>query len=86
MRDIHEPVGGRKKSLTNGLNIGLPLCTLVKKTVYGVETHWPSSEEKILSTVVSKEGHADSDFLGNGTIVNFLGKIHFFWWMTFLHV
>ena len=30
------------------------------KTVHGVETHWLSDKEKVLSPAVSKEGHADS--------------------------
>ena len=50
--------GGKK--FTNELNIGLPLWARIKKTVDKVKTHWLFSKEKILDTVISKEGHADS--------------------------
>ena len=49
-----------KKLFTNGLTIGFPLGTWVKKTVHGVETNWLSSKEKVLDKAVNKEGYADS--------------------------
>ena len=45
----------------NGLNMGLPLQTYIKKTVCVVETHLISCKENVLGTAASKEGHADSD-------------------------
>ena len=49
-----------KNTFTNWLNMGLPQGVCVKKTVKGEETHHLSSKEKIVSILVSKEGHADS--------------------------
>ena len=45
-----------QKIFTNGLNMGLPQQTRLKKTVHGVETHGLSCNEKVLGTAVSKEG------------------------------
>ena len=47
----------------NWLNISLPWWTWVIKTGHGVDTHWLSSKEKVLGSVVSKEGNIGS-FLG----------------------
>ena len=51
-----------KKIFTNELNIVLPLWAWVKKTVYGAEIHWLLRKGKVLGTLASKEGHADSFF------------------------
>ena len=44
----------------NRLNIDLLLWARVEKTIHGMETHWLLSKEKLLGTVVCKEGYADS--------------------------
>ena len=49
-----------QKMFTNELNIGLSLQTWVKKTIHGMEMYWLSSKEKVLGSVISKEGHAVS--------------------------
>ena len=49
-----------KKIFPDELNMGLPLRACVEKKVYVVETHRLTSKKKVQSTVVSKEGHADS--------------------------
>ena len=50
----------QKKLFINWLNKGLTLQEWVK-------THWLSSKENVLGTVVSKEGHAGSfDFIEKG--------------------
>ena len=48
-----------KKILRNGLDMGLPLQTWVKKTVYGMETCRISGKEKVLGAAVSKDSHAN---------------------------
>ena len=65
-----------QKMFTNWLKMGLSLWTCVKKAVHGVETHWLFGKEKVLATVVSKDGHADTrevitiNFLEEVAIVN----------------
>ena len=45
----------------------------VKKTVDGVETHWLSTKEKVLSAMVSKGGHAESVLEDKGFVtINFI--------------
>ena len=59
---------------TNELNIGVPQWTRVKKLVHGMETHWLSSQKKVLGTAVSKEGHAVTVFwdMKGPIIIDFL--------------
>ena len=79
-----------KKNLMKQLNPALPLWGWVENTE--VDIHWVSNKEKILSAVVSKEGHADSLhghdywFLWKNDIViaSFLIKIRLIKWILYL--
>ena len=46
-----------KYIFTNDLNMCWPLQARVEKTVHAVETHLLSSNKKVVSAAVSKEGH-----------------------------
>ena len=49
-----------KEFVINRLNMGLPLCAWVKKTVHLEKTYRLSRKEKVPGTAVSNEGYADS--------------------------
>ena len=44
---------------TNEINMDWPLQGWVKKTVFGMETHWLSGKEKVPGAADSKKGDAD---------------------------
>ena len=54
---VYREVCFSQKMFTNRLKICLLLWAWVEKTVTGIETHWLSGIEKVLGTVVNKEGH-----------------------------
>ena len=60
------------KMFTNGQNMGLPLQVRVKKTFHWLETNWLTGKEKIPSTAISKEGHADSLLGQEGTVTIYI--------------
>ena len=62
---------------TNGLNIVLSLFAWVEKIDHRVETHLLSGEEKVLGTVISKEGHADSHLRHE--------RAHHYWFKKIVH-
>ena len=51
--------------------MGLPQQVWTEKEVSGMEMHWLSGKENVLSAAVSKEGHADS-VLGNESTHDYL--------------
>ena len=73
---MEKHVLGRKKMFTNRLNIGLPLCAWIEKTIHGVETHWLSDKEKVQGAGINEEEYADRLLWQKEPIINrFLKKM-----------
>ena len=88
--DVYREAWVSQKMFPNKLNMDLPLWDWVEKTVHGVEIHWLFGKEKVLGTVISKEGHADIflrhekkpitiDFLEKGATVKNASCCQFIW-------
>ena len=60
MPDMYRDAWFLSKNFIIGPNISFLQWGRIKKTIYGMETHWLSGKEKVLSVAVSKESHADS--------------------------
>ena len=59
-----------KRMFTSGLYIDLPLWACIKKTLYGVETHWPSSKKIMITVFWDMKWPITIEFLKKEATVN----------------
>ena len=93
MCDVYGEACFRKKYVYKWAKHGFTTVSSSQSIIHGIEILWHSGKEKVLGTVVNKEGHADAvlwdmkgpitiDFFEKGATIDDLGSIYLIHWMT----